>query len=214
MDNLSADAKAVLEYLQSEPLANCRLQIIMDRLELNKHRFGIAEQELVRLGLIADQDDDAYVLTRAGRDRLSETTTGGTSGVHIGGDVGPGAVVGSGSVRAQNIAGRDIFVGAPHKRARRETLLDLGMTPKDVEELRNELDLLLTDLQCVEDARTVRRATARLDKMVDAFGLTGSEPGPCNLRRVRSMADWLIEKIPDLAEDVASIVKMVDNIAE
>jgi hypothetical protein len=67
--------------------------------------------EDVIIDLLEQNTDFAQQLDRMLDEYQNEVGDQQRSGIHIGGDVGPGAVIGGGSVRADNIAGGDINIG-------------------------------------------------------------------------------------------------------
>ncbi|GAB4436989.1 MAG: hypothetical protein Kow00120_04210 [Anaerolineae bacterium] len=127
----------------------------------------------------------------------------GRDSIHIGGDVGPGAAIGSGaSVRAHNIAGGDIIGGEPAGPG-----LARLATPDEIDLLRLELDALRKKAARIADERTRRRAEDRLSRLEAALSL-GDPRGPVNAGRLRRTAVWLIEHAPALAEDLRDFLDM------
>ncbi len=141
----------------------------------------------------------------AGRDlNISGGEVAGRDTIHIAGDVGPGAAIGSGaSVRAQNIAGRDIITG----RAVGGPNLESLASAEEVEALRDALDDVRADLEDLADDRLIRQAGRRIDRLAEALSLD-DPTRPVNPAQLKSAADWLTANAPDLAGSVRSLLSM------
>ncbi len=119
MDTFSdTSARRVLKHLDDNGDSRCRYpSFIQVSLGLKREDLEIILEELVKHGFIRLHDDDEYYdLTPLGRERV-EQAGGNVHCINIAGSVGPGAVVGSGSVQANNIIGGGVAPNtspAPH----------------------------------------------------------------------------------------------------
>lgn len=114
----------------------------------------------------------------------------GGDNIVVHGDVKVGGVVGRGSVQAENIAGRDIFVGAKQKRAAREFA-----------ELMVELKSLIVEAHKSGelDEKIARKALKNLSETAQMVSSDDAPPKSQILRRLQYVQDIL-----DMAVDLFS----------
>lgn len=114
MSSLSPSELRVLKYLNDSyhnPVDR-NLHSIRLRLGLSEHEANEVLDSLARARLVRYDSGGWYNLTADGWDTYEKLQKAGDA-IHINGDVGPGAVVGSGSVRADNVAGGNISGQTP-----------------------------------------------------------------------------------------------------
>ena len=141
-------------------------------------------------GVAAGGDLNVSGGTVAGRDVIRSKG----DQIKIGGDVGPGAAIGSGAtVKAGNIAGGDIRTGAR------------GDPAREAAALRNQLTYLREDLDIIGDEDVRRQAERWIARLDRALGL--NDPSEADPSTIRVATDWLMGNAPSLTHSVRGILK-------
>ncbi len=123
---------------------------------------------------------DAYV---AGRDQYNIES------------VGPGSAIGPGAtVSAQNIAGQNIVYGGINTNQ-----IELG-------ELKAAVEFLLDTANNIPDPELRGKANFYIHKMEKALELDAPEGANPNLTTFQKAADWLLDTVPELADDVLDLL--------
>ncbi len=115
MSELSLIAQRILEHLYDEKNPQNRTaDVIGEALGLSETEWETALSELFRNDLVSTQGKRAFKLTTNGVEFVVNTRKPLRADIIVEGDVGPGAVVGSGQVQAVGIAGGDMVTeGSP-----------------------------------------------------------------------------------------------------
>jgi hypothetical protein len=123
-EQLSTNARRILMYLYDEKdLSRRTADAVCTTLSLSRADWEAAQAELCRYHMLAQHDERSYKLTPRGTYWVEQARRQRAS-ITVHGDVGAGAVVGSGRVTAGNIAGGDIQQGyeIPSRLPRRQAI--------------------------------------------------------------------------------------------
>ncbi len=143
---------------------------------------------------------------------MGDKVMGDKTGITIHGDVGPGAVVGSGNVKARNIAGGNIYAQIESRETdeRPLTATDLRATAEEIGYLRAALETLRGELADVAEPGMRGEVFYRLDRLEKHYLMPLLSPGstkPVKVSGIQKLGDWMLENVPQAREPLAEFLE-------